>query len=98
MASISATNKKQGEAADGTGIRIGTCLINRWRVRINREGLYNVKTCAPKEGAPRRGSPKKGENNKEMKLLGRDLRTGAIHNVPEWIIIIYEGSFSCKSL
>ena len=54
VVSVSTTNKKQGEAADGTGIRIGTCLINRWRVRINRDGLYNVKTYAPKgEGASR---------------------------------------------
>ena len=58
MVSVSATNKKQGEAADGTGIQIETCLINRWRVKINREGLYNVKTRAPKKGAPRRWSPK----------------------------------------
>ena len=35
VASVSATNKKQGEAADGTGIRVGTCLINEWKVRIN---------------------------------------------------------------
>ena len=50
VASVRATNKKQGKAADGTGIRIGTCLINRWRVRINREGLYNVKTSMPNKG------------------------------------------------
>ena len=60
VASVSATNKKQGEAADGTGIRIGTCLINRWRVRINRKWLYNVKTCAPKKaGLPDEGVLKK---------------------------------------
>ena len=43
VASVIATNRKKGKAADGTGTRIGTCLINRWRIRINREGLYNVK-------------------------------------------------------
>ena len=50
MASVSAANKKQGEAADGTGIQIGAYLINRWRVRINQEGLYNVKIYALKKG------------------------------------------------
>ena len=49
MASVIVTNKKQGEAADETGTRIGTCLINRWRARISQEGLYNVKIDAPKK-------------------------------------------------
>ena len=35
VVSISVTNKKLGEAADGMGARVGTCLINRWKVRIN---------------------------------------------------------------
>ena len=50
MTSIIATNKKQGEAADGTGTEVGTCLINKWRAKINQEGLYNVKVDAPKDG------------------------------------------------
>ena len=71
MASVSATNKKQGEAADGIGTRIGTCLINRWRVKINREGLYNVKTYVPKGGGGfQTRESQKMENNKDMKLLG----------------------------
>ena len=61
MASVNATNKKQGEAADGIGIRIGACLINKWKVKINRKGLYNVKTCAPKRRLPDEGVPRKGE-------------------------------------
>ena len=48
-ASVIATNIKEEEPADGTGTRIDTCLINRWRVRINRERLYNVKAYAPKK-------------------------------------------------
>ena len=35
VASVIATNKRWGEAADGTGTRVVTCLINRWKVRIN---------------------------------------------------------------
>ena len=83
MASVSATNKKQGEVADGTGTRIGTCLINRWRVRINREGLYNVKTCAPKKRGFQTRESQKMENNKGMKLFGRGRRIGDIHGVLE---------------
>ena len=48
MTSVIATNKKQGEAADGTGTEVGTCLINKWKAKINQEGLYNVKVDAPK--------------------------------------------------
>ena len=62
MASVITTNKKQGEAADGTGTWIGTCLINRWRARISQEGLYNVKTDAPK----REGAEKKKAKNQSL--------------------------------
>ena len=48
MTSIIATNKKQGGTADGTGTEVGTCLINKWRAKINQEGLYNVKVDAPR--------------------------------------------------
>ena len=76
--------------ADWTGIRIGTCLINRWRVRINREGLYNVKAYVPKKGGtsrlPNHGVLNK-ENNKNMKLLGRGLGTEATQDIPEKSIV-----------
>ena len=49
VVSISVTNKKLGEAAD-TGTEVGTCLINKWRAKINQEGLYNVKVNAPRKG------------------------------------------------
>ena len=55
MTSIIATNKKLGEAADGTGTEVGTYLINKWRAKINQEGLYNVKVDAPREGARKKG-------------------------------------------
>ena len=62
-ASVIATNIKEGEPADGTGTRIDTCLINRWRVRINRERLYNVKAYAPKKRGqePEPPRPYRGE-------------------------------------
>ena len=49
VALIDVTNKKLGEAADGMGARVGTCLINRWKVRIDGKSLYNVKADAPKK-------------------------------------------------
>ena len=50
MTSIIVTNKKQGGTANGTGTEVGTYLINKWRAKINQEGLYNVKVNAPKKG------------------------------------------------
>ena len=50
MTSIIATNKKQRGTVDGTGTEVGTCLINKWRAKINQEGLYNVKVDAPRKG------------------------------------------------
>ena len=67
MISIIATNRKQGGTADGTGTEVGTCLINKWRAKINQERLYNVKVDAPKKGARKKGqkpeppSPPPGE-------------------------------------
>ena len=29
---------------------IGTCLTNKWRARINQDGLYNKKVGAPIKG------------------------------------------------
>ena len=43
VASVTATNRKWGKAADGTSILVVTCLINRWKIRINWEGLYNIR-------------------------------------------------------
>ena len=55
VVSVIATNRKWGKAVDGTNTRVVTCLINRWKVRINWEGLYNVR-IHPRE---------KGGGNKE---------------------------------
>ena len=55
VTSIIAINKKQGGTADGTGIEVGTCLINKWRAKINKKGLYNVKVDAPRIEAGKKG-------------------------------------------
>ena len=50
MTSIIATNRKQGRTDDGTCTEVGTCLTNKWKAKINQEGLYNVKISAPRKG------------------------------------------------
>ena len=50
MTSIIVTNRKQGGTADGMSTEVGTCLINKWRAKINQERLYKVKVNAPKKG------------------------------------------------
>ena len=54
------------------GTEVGTCLTNKWRAKINQEGLYNIKVSAPKKEAEKKGqepeplNPPPGE-----RLLGR---------------------------
>ena len=49
------------------GTEVSTCQTNKWRAKIDQEGLYNVKVSAPKEGAGKNGqkleppSPPPGE-------------------------------------
>ena len=79
MTSIIATNKKQGEVADGTGTEVGTCLINKCRAKINQEGLYNVKVDVPK-----RRLGKKAKNQSLPDLL-REKDSSSEHG-----LILYE--------
>ena len=39
---VTATHKKFGKVADGTNTRVVTCMINRWRAKIDWKGIYNV--------------------------------------------------------
>ena len=54
---IHATNRKLDGTADGTDTEISPRLTYKWRVRINRDGLYNKK-----EGAPTGGLGKMAKN------------------------------------
>ena len=40
---VAATHRRFGKVADGTSTRVVTCMINRWRAKINRKGVYNVR-------------------------------------------------------
>ena len=47
---------------------ISTCLTNKWRARINQEGLYNEKV-----GAPNKGLGKMAKNQSlSARLLEKD--------------------------
>ena len=61
VASVTATNRKWGRATDGTSIQVVTYLINRWKVRINWEGLYNVRILPWNGGRKREREREKGE-------------------------------------
>ena len=85
VTSVIATNRKWGKAADETCTRVVTYLINRWKVRINWEGLYNVRIHPREKGGQivsRAIEPYCKKNNKNIKLLGRGPRTGATQTVP----------------
>ena len=38
-----ATHSKLRKAADGIGIQVATCMINKWMAKINGEEVYNAR-------------------------------------------------------
>ena len=40
---VAATHRGFGKVADGTSTRVMTCMINRWRVKIDWKEVYNVR-------------------------------------------------------
>ena len=40
---VAATHRKLEKAADGTSTQAATCMINKWRVKINGKEIYNVR-------------------------------------------------------
>ena len=40
---VAATHNKLKKAADGTSTQIVTCMINKWRAKINGKEVYNVR-------------------------------------------------------
>ena len=43
MALVAATHRGFGKVADGTSTQVMTCMINRWRVKIDGKEEYNVR-------------------------------------------------------
>ena len=40
---VAATHRKLKKAADGTSTQVATCMINKWRAKINEREVYNVR-------------------------------------------------------
>ena len=40
---VTATHRKLKKAADGTSTQVATCMINKWRAKINGNEVYNVR-------------------------------------------------------
>ena len=43
IALIAATHNKLKKAADETNTQVATCIINKWRAKINGKEVYNVR-------------------------------------------------------
>ena len=56
---VAATHSKLKKAADGTITQVATCIINKWRAKINGKEIYNV-----------RGPPGMGNRKKRLKEGG----------------------------
>ena len=53
---VAATHWRLGKVADVTSTRVVTCMINRWRAKIDWRGIYNVRN------PPGKGAEKRKEN------------------------------------
>ena len=40
---VAATHRGFGKVTDGTSTRVMTCMINRWRAKIDWKEIYNVR-------------------------------------------------------
>ena len=40
---VAATHRKLEKAADVTSTQVATCMINKWRAKINGKEVYNVR-------------------------------------------------------
>ena len=40
---VATTHNKLKKAADGTSTQVATCMINKWRAKINGNEVYNVR-------------------------------------------------------
>ena len=52
---VATTHSKLKKAVDGTNTQVATCMINKWRAKINGKEIYNVR------GPPGMGGKKEGE-------------------------------------
>ena len=58
---VAATHRGFGKVADGMSTRVITCMINRWRAKIDWKEVYNVRD--PSRMRDRGKGEKKGEDS-----------------------------------
>ena len=63
------THNKLRRAADGTGIPVATCMINKWTIKINEKEIYITKNALIE-----------GERKKERE---KKRKTVAVPTIPE---------------
>ena len=56
---VAATYREFRKMVDGTSTRVMTCMINRWRAKIDWNEIYNVRD------PPRMGDRKRRQRKKE---------------------------------
>ena len=69
---VAATHRGFGKVADGTSTQVVTCMINRWRVKIDWKEVYNVRD-PPRMGD--RGKRAKREKKEEVVAVCMILKT-----------------------
>ena len=68
---VAATHRGFGKVADGTCTRVMTCMINRWRVKIDWKEVYNVRDPPRIKDRGRKSRRReKGENCSSLHDLG----------------------------
>ena len=50
MVLVAATHRRFRKVADGTSTQVVTCMINRWRAKIDWKEVYNVRDPPRMEG------------------------------------------------
>ena len=46
---VATTHRKLEKVADETSTQVATCMINKWRAKINEKGIYYVRNPPKKE-------------------------------------------------
>ena len=69
---VAATHRGFGKVADGTSTQVVTCMINRWRVKIDWKEVYNVRD-PPRMGD--RGKRVEREKKEEVVAVCMILKT-----------------------
>ena len=65
---VAATHRGFGKVTDGTSTRVMTCMINRWRAKIDWKEIYNVRDL-PRMGDRKSGGREKKENMGETCMI-----------------------------